>query len=62
MWQGQTLVLLSSFAEQKVELGKASGMNFELAVVVDTVNLLRMISAGWDATSVGKRFDDEAIG
>ncbi|MGF1846110.1 bifunctional aspartate kinase/homoserine dehydrogenase II [Vibrio lentus] len=51
---------LSLFAEQKVELEKRRGMNFELVAVVDSQTYW-FDDQGIDATSVGKRFDDEAI-
>ncbi|PMM42318.1 bifunctional aspartate kinase/homoserine dehydrogenase II [Vibrio splendidus] len=51
---------LSLFAEQKAELEKRRGMNFELVAVVDSQTYW-FDDQGIDATSVGKRFDDEAI-
>ncbi|WP_192889522.1 bifunctional aspartate kinase/homoserine dehydrogenase II [Vibrio bathopelagicus] len=51
---------LSLFAEQKAELEKRRGMNFELVAVVDSQTYW-FDEQGIDATSVGKRFDDEAI-
>ncbi|MFA0717069.1 bifunctional aspartate kinase/homoserine dehydrogenase II [Vibrio splendidus] len=51
---------LSLFAEQKAELEKRRGMNFELVAVVDSQTHW-FDDQGIDATSVGKRFDDEAI-
>ncbi|NOJ00057.1 bifunctional aspartate kinase/homoserine dehydrogenase II [Vibrio kanaloae] len=51
---------LSLFAEQKAELEKRRGMNFELVAVVDSQTYW-FDDRGIDATSVGKRFDDEAI-
>ncbi|MEZ8293028.1 bifunctional aspartate kinase/homoserine dehydrogenase II [Vibrio splendidus] len=51
---------LSLFSEQKAELEKRSGMNFELVAVVDSQTYW-FDDQGIDATSVGKRFDDEAI-
>ncbi|MFI3273140.1 bifunctional aspartate kinase/homoserine dehydrogenase II [Vibrio sp.] len=51
---------LSLFAEQKSELEKRRGMNFELVAVVDSQTYW-FDDQGIDATSVGKRFDDEAI-
>ncbi|WP_454441652.1 bifunctional aspartate kinase/homoserine dehydrogenase II [Vibrio bathopelagicus] len=51
---------LSLFAEQKAELEKRRGMNFELVAVVDSQTCW-FDDQGIDATSVGKRFDDEAI-
>ncbi|MBY7732893.1 bifunctional aspartate kinase/homoserine dehydrogenase II [Vibrio splendidus] len=50
---------LSLFAEQKAELEKRRGMNFELVAVVDSQTYW-FDDQGIDATSVGKRFDDEA--
>lgn len=51
---------LSLFAEQKAELEKRRGMNFELVAVVDSQTYW-FDDQGIDATSVSKRFDDEAI-
>lgn len=51
---------LSLFSEQKAELEKRRGMNFELVAVVDSQTYW-FDDQGIDATSVGKRFDDEAI-
>ena len=51
---------LSLFAEQKAELEKRRGMNFELVAVVDSQTYW-FDDQGIDATSVGERFDDEAI-
>ncbi|MFA0349553.1 bifunctional aspartate kinase/homoserine dehydrogenase II [Vibrio sp. 10N.222.55.C6] len=51
---------LSLFTEQKAELEKRRGMNFELVAVVDSQTYW-FDDQGIDATSVGKRFDDEAI-
>ncbi|TKF79658.1 bifunctional aspartate kinase/homoserine dehydrogenase II [Vibrio kanaloae] len=51
---------LSLFSEQKAELEKRRGMNFELVAVVDSQTYW-FDDRGIDATSVGKRFDDEAI-
>lgn len=51
---------LSLFAEQKAELEKRRGMNFELVTVVDSQTYW-FDDQGIDATSVGERFDDEAI-
>ncbi|MEZ8869398.1 bifunctional aspartate kinase/homoserine dehydrogenase II [Vibrio sp. 10N.247.310.56] len=51
---------LSLFAEQKAELEKRRGMNFELVAVVDSQTYW-FDDHGIDATSVSKRFDDEAI-
>ena len=51
---------LSLFAEQKAELEKRRGMNFELVAVVDSQTYW-FNDQGIDATSVGERFDDEAI-
>ncbi|CDT90109.1 Bifunctional aspartokinase/homoserine dehydrogenase 2 (Includes: Aspartokinase; Homoserine dehydrogenase) [Vibrio coralliirubri] len=51
---------LSLFAEQKAELEKRRGMNFELVAVVDSQTYW-FDDQGIDAISVGKRFDDEAI-
>ncbi|MEZ8788819.1 bifunctional aspartate kinase/homoserine dehydrogenase II [Vibrio splendidus] len=51
---------LSLFSEQKSELEKRRGMNFELVAVVDSQTYW-FDDQGIDATSVGKRFDDEAI-
>ncbi|UWZ97577.1 bifunctional aspartate kinase/homoserine dehydrogenase II [Vibrio splendidus] len=51
---------LSLFAEQKAELEKRRGMNFELVAVVDSQTYW-FDDQGIDATSVGKRFNDEAI-
>lgn len=51
---------LSLFAEQKAELEKRRGMNFELVAVVDSQTYW-FDDQGIDATAVGKRFDDEAI-
>ncbi|MEZ8884495.1 bifunctional aspartate kinase/homoserine dehydrogenase II [Vibrio sp. 10N.222.54.F6] len=51
---------LSLFAEQKAELEKRRGMNFELVAVVDSQTYW-FDDQGIDATSVGKRFDDESI-
>ncbi|WKY57893.1 bifunctional aspartate kinase/homoserine dehydrogenase II [Vibrio sp. SNU_ST1] len=51
---------LSLFAEQKAELEKRRGMNFELVAVVDSQTYW-FDEQGIDATSVSKRFDDEAI-
>ncbi|MCK8087680.1 bifunctional aspartate kinase/homoserine dehydrogenase II [Vibrio sp. 1CM8B] len=51
---------LSLFAEQKAELEKRRGMNFELVAVVDSQTYW-FNDQGIDATSVGKSFDDEAI-
>ncbi|WP_146450319.1 bifunctional aspartate kinase/homoserine dehydrogenase II [Vibrio kanaloae] len=51
---------LRLFAEQKAELEKRRGMNFELVAVVDSQTYW-FDDQGIDATSVGKRFDDEAI-
>ncbi|OED91933.1 bifunctional aspartate kinase/homoserine dehydrogenase II [Vibrio crassostreae] len=51
---------LSLFAEQKAELEKRRGMNFELVAVVDSQTYW-FDDQGIDANSVGKRFDDEAI-
>ncbi|MEZ9541248.1 bifunctional aspartate kinase/homoserine dehydrogenase II [Vibrio sp. 10N.286.48.C11] len=51
---------LSLFAEQKAELEKRRGMNFELVAVVDSQTYW-FDDQGVDATSVSKRFDDEAI-
>ncbi|CAK2558737.1 fused aspartate kinase/homoserine dehydrogenase 2 [Vibrio crassostreae] len=51
---------LSLFAEQKAELEKRRGMNFELVAVVDSQTYW-FDDQGIDVTSVSKRFDDEAI-
>ncbi|PTP85702.1 bifunctional aspartate kinase/homoserine dehydrogenase II [Vibrio splendidus] len=51
---------LSLFSEQKAELEKRRGMNFELVAVVDSQTYW-FDDQGIDATSVSKRFDDEAI-
>ena len=51
---------LSLFSEQKAELEKRRGMNFELVAVVDSQTYW-FDDQGIDATSVGKRFDDESI-
>ena len=51
---------LSLFVEQKAELEKRRGMNFELVAVVDSQTYW-FDDQGIDATSVGERFDDEAI-
>ncbi|WP_139685150.1 bifunctional aspartate kinase/homoserine dehydrogenase II [Vibrio tasmaniensis] len=51
---------LSLFAEQKAELEKRRGMNFELVAVIDSQTYW-FDDQGIDATSVSKRFDDEAI-
>ncbi|MEZ8230427.1 bifunctional aspartate kinase/homoserine dehydrogenase II [Vibrio splendidus] len=51
---------LSLFAEQKAELEKRRGMNFELVAVVDSQTYW-FDDQGIDATSVSKRFGDEAI-
>ncbi|MFA0036710.1 bifunctional aspartate kinase/homoserine dehydrogenase II [Vibrio chagasii] len=51
---------LSLFAEQKAELEKRRGMNFELVAVVDSQTYW-FDDQGIDAISVGERFDDEAI-
>ncbi|CDT99338.1 Bifunctional aspartokinase/homoserine dehydrogenase 2 (Includes: Aspartokinase; Homoserine dehydrogenase) [Vibrio coralliirubri] len=51
---------LNLFAEQKAELEKRRGMNFELVAVVDSQTYW-FDDQGIDATSVSKRFDDEAI-
>ncbi|MEZ8151828.1 bifunctional aspartate kinase/homoserine dehydrogenase II [Vibrio splendidus] len=51
---------LSLFSEQKAELEKRRGMNFELVAVVDSQTYW-FDDQGIDAASVGKRFDDEAI-
>ncbi|MGI9888627.1 bifunctional aspartate kinase/homoserine dehydrogenase II [Vibrio chagasii] len=51
---------LSLFSEQKAELEKRRGMNFELVAVVDSQTYW-FDDQGIDATSVGERFDDEAI-
>ncbi|CAH7031169.1 fused aspartate kinase/homoserine dehydrogenase 2 [Vibrio chagasii] len=51
---------LSLFAEQKAELEKRRGMSFELVAVVDSQTYW-FDDQGIDATSVGERFDDEAI-
>ncbi|WP_135382441.1 bifunctional aspartate kinase/homoserine dehydrogenase II [Vibrio tasmaniensis] len=51
---------LSLFSEQKEELEKRRGMNFELVAVVDSQTYW-FDDQGIDAASVGKRFDDEAI-
>ncbi|MGF1838832.1 bifunctional aspartate kinase/homoserine dehydrogenase II [Vibrio atlanticus] len=51
---------LSLFAEQKAELEKRRGMNFELVAVVDSQTYW-FDDQGIDATSVSQRFDDEAI-
>ncbi len=51
---------LSLFVEQKAELEKRRGMNFELVAVVDSQTYW-FDDQGIDATSVSKRFDDEAI-
>ncbi len=51
---------LSLFAEQKAELEKRRGMNFELVAVVDSQTYW-FDDQGIDATSVGEHFDDEAI-
>ncbi|MCG9553726.1 bifunctional aspartate kinase/homoserine dehydrogenase II [Vibrio sp. Isolate31] len=51
---------LSLFAEQKAELEKRRGMNFELVAVVDSQTYW-FDDQGIDTTSVGERFDDEAI-
>ncbi|MCY9825179.1 bifunctional aspartate kinase/homoserine dehydrogenase II [Vibrio chagasii] len=51
---------LSLFAEQKAELEKRRGMNFELVAVVDSQTYW-FDDQGIDATYVGERFDDEAI-
>ena len=51
---------LSLFAEQKAELEKRRGMNFELVAVVDSQTYW-FDDQGIDATLVSKRFDDEAI-
>ncbi|MFS1916857.1 MULTISPECIES: bifunctional aspartate kinase/homoserine dehydrogenase II [unclassified Vibrio] len=51
---------LSLFAEQKAELEKRRGMNFELVAVVDSQTYW-FDDQGIDATSVSKCFDDEAI-
>ena len=51
---------LSLFVEQKAELEKRRGMNFELVAVVDSQTYW-FDDQGIDATSVAERFDDEAI-
>ena len=51
---------LSLFVEQKAELEKRRGMNFELVAVVDSQTYW-FDDQGIDATSVGECFDDEAI-
>ncbi|WP_435247939.1 bifunctional aspartate kinase/homoserine dehydrogenase II [Vibrio sp. nBUS_14] len=51
---------LSLFAEQKAELEKRRGMNFELVAVVDSQTYW-FDDQGIDATLVSRRFDDEAI-
>ncbi|WP_070970510.1 bifunctional aspartate kinase/homoserine dehydrogenase II [Vibrio sonorensis] len=50
---------LELFAEQKVELEKRRGMNFELVAVVDSQTYL-FDEHGLDAAQVEARFDDEA--
>jgi aspartokinase/homoserine dehydrogenase 2 len=51
---------LSLFAEQKVELEKRRGMNFELVAVVDSQTYW-YDEQGIDARAVADRFDDEAV-
>ncbi|MFA0079154.1 bifunctional aspartate kinase/homoserine dehydrogenase II [Vibrio artabrorum] len=51
---------LSLFAEQKAELEKRHGMNFNLVAVVDSQTYW-FDEQGIDANSVSQRFDDEAI-
>lgn len=51
---------LSLFAEQKVELEKRRGMNFELVAVIDSQTYW-YDEQGIDARAVVKRFGDEAV-
>ncbi|MGY3568487.1 bifunctional aspartate kinase/homoserine dehydrogenase II [Vibrio paucivorans] len=51
---------LSLFAEQKTELEKRRGMNFELVAVIDSQTYW-YDSNGINANTVAERFDDEAI-